>query len=161
MVLLMANCPCTLHFTALLQGSNDLKSWVDLRRHINDASIRLPGQYGSWPVVGPAASLPCRAFRVLLSGPTLSATDPWNFCLSSMELYGYFYRDEGASSDSSAMSAATAGAGWRVGGGDGLALAGSRDGGNAIQCSGNVAGPGQQIALHTVGAGGAAATVGA
>ncbi|GBF97048.1 hypothetical protein Rsub_09521 [Raphidocelis subcapitata] len=79
----------------VLQASNDLQHWVDLRRHISDASIRLPGQYASWPVSGPASQLPFRAFRLLLTGPTLSATTPWNFCLSFVELYGYFYRDSG------------------------------------------------------------------
>jgi hypothetical protein len=78
------------------QASNDLQHWVDLRRHIGDASIRLPGQYASWPVAGPASQLPFRAFRLLLTGPTLSATTPWNFCLSFVELYGYFYSGDAA-----------------------------------------------------------------
>lgn len=54
----------------LLQGSNDLQHWLDLRRHADDTTIRLPGQYGSWPVSGPAACMPFRAFRLLLTGPT-------------------------------------------------------------------------------------------
>jgi hypothetical protein len=75
----------------LLQGSLDLVHWVDLRQHINDASIKMPGQYGSWPVLGPAASLTFRAFRVLLAGPTTSAVSAHNLCISYLELYGYFY----------------------------------------------------------------------
>jgi hypothetical protein len=55
---------------ACLQGSNDLQHWLDLRRHTGDTTIRLPGQYGSWPVGGPAACMPFRAFRLLLTGPT-------------------------------------------------------------------------------------------
>lgn len=78
------------------QGSNDLQHWLDLRRHDNDGSIRLPGQYASWPVSGPAAALPFRAFRLLLLGPTQSATNPWAFCLSHFELYGYFFKLDGA-----------------------------------------------------------------
>jgi hypothetical protein len=74
-----------------LQASNDLQHWVDLRRHIADAAIRLPGQYASWPVSGPASHMPFRAFRLLLAGPTLSAATPWNFCLSHVEFYGYFF----------------------------------------------------------------------
>ena len=46
---------------------------MDLRRHRDDASIRRPGQLASWPVVGPAASAPYRAFRLLLEGPTAGA----------------------------------------------------------------------------------------
>eukprot|EP00775_Hariotina_reticulata_P005568 gene5568-5805_t len=75
-----------------LQGSNDLQHWLDLRRHHNDGTIRLPGQYGSWPVLGPAAAIPFRAFRLLMLGPSNSHTSPWAFCLSYWELYGYFYK---------------------------------------------------------------------
>jgi hypothetical protein len=74
------------------QGSNDLQHWLDLRRHLSDSTIRLPGQYGSWPISGPAASMPFRAFRLLLLGPTQSHASPWAFCLSHWELYGYFYK---------------------------------------------------------------------
>jgi hypothetical protein len=74
------------------QGSNDLQHWLDLRRHLSDSTIRLPGQYGSWPISGPAASMPFRAFRLLLLGPTQSHSSPWAFCLSHWELYGYFYK---------------------------------------------------------------------
>lgn len=76
----------------VLQGSNDLQHWLDLRRHVSDATIRLPGQYGSWPIGGPAASMPFRAFRLLLLGPTQSHASPWAFPLSHWELYGYFYK---------------------------------------------------------------------
>ncbi len=78
------------------QGSNDLCHWLDLRRHISDITLRLPGQYGSWPVAGPAAGAAYRAFRLLLLGPTSSTTgNPWAFCLSHWELYGYFHRLDG------------------------------------------------------------------
>jgi hypothetical protein len=59
------------------QGSNDLHTWLDLRRHRGDSTIRLPGQYGSWPVTGPAASMPFRAFRLLLLEPTQVRSQGW------------------------------------------------------------------------------------
>jgi hypothetical protein len=65
---------------------------VDLQQHINDATIKMPGQYGSWPVLGPAASVPLRAFRLLLAGPTTSTVSPHNLCITHLELYGYFYQ---------------------------------------------------------------------
>ena len=73
-----------------------MSAWVDLRRHVNDASLRKPGQYASWAVLGPAASTPYRAFRLLLEGPTTSATSPHTFCLSNLELYGYLTRLDAA-----------------------------------------------------------------
>jgi hypothetical protein len=79
-------------FCIFAQGSNDLQHWLDLRRHLSDSTIRLPGQYGSWPISGPVASMPFRAFRLLLLGPTQSHSNPWAFCLSHWELYGYFYK---------------------------------------------------------------------
>ncbi len=77
------------------QGSTDGTTWVDLRRHIDDRRLRMPGQYASWPVVGHASSVPYRLFRVLLIGPNPEAQNPRHVCLSYLELYGYFYREEG------------------------------------------------------------------
>ncbi|AES98295.2 BTB/POZ domain-containing protein At2g30600 [Medicago truncatula] len=73
-----------------IQGSADGKSWRDLRVHENDRTVCKPGQFASWPVVGPNALLPFRYFRVVLTGPTTDATNPWNFCICYLELYGYF-----------------------------------------------------------------------
>jgi hypothetical protein len=103
------------HQTQTRQASNDLHHWVDLKRHIGDSSVRLPGQYASWPVSGPASHMPFRAFRLLLAGPTLSATTPWNFCLSHVEFYGYFFRAEdseggGGGGGAAATAGAAAGA---------------------------------------------------
>ncbi|OMP09694.1 hypothetical protein COLO4_05222 [Corchorus olitorius] len=50
-----------------------------------------PGQFASWPVTGPNALLPFRFFRVLLTGPTTDSSNPWNFCICFLELYGYFH----------------------------------------------------------------------
>lgn len=118
------------------QASNDLQHWVDLRRHIGDATLKLPGQYASWPVSGPASHMPFRAFRLLLAGPTLSATTPWNFCLSQVEFYGYFFRAGGgggagsaASSGGSVANAGGTGSGSVSGaGGGGSAAAGGAPG---------------------------------
>ena len=74
-----------------LRGSRDLRHWVDLRRHVADASLARPGQFASWPVAGPAARLAYRAFRLVLLGPTASAAAPWNFALGGVEFYGHFF----------------------------------------------------------------------
>ncbi|EFJ48857.1 hypothetical protein VOLCADRAFT_48365, partial [Volvox carteri f. nagariensis] len=75
----------------VLQGSHDLAVWVDLKRHSNDTTIKVPGQYASWPVIGPAAAVPYRAFRLLLTAPNASPNPAsrHNFCLSNLELYGF------------------------------------------------------------------------
>lgn len=75
----------------VLQGSNDGASWADLRRHISDRTVRMPGQYASWPVSSHAAAVPYRMFRLLLVGPNPEAANPHHVCLSFWELYGYLY----------------------------------------------------------------------
>ncbi|TYI82027.1 hypothetical protein E1A91_D05G193900v1 [Gossypium mustelinum] len=72
------------------QGCMDGKTWIDLRVHENDQTMCKPGQFASWPVTGPNALLPFRFFRVLLTGPTTDASNPWNLCICFLELYGYF-----------------------------------------------------------------------
>lgn len=76
----------------VMQGSPDGADWSNLRHHVSDTAIKLPGQYASWSVTGPAATIPYRFFRVLLTGPTTSLTSPHNFCMSYIELYGYLLR---------------------------------------------------------------------
>ncbi|KAF5828541.1 hypothetical protein DUNSADRAFT_17460 [Dunaliella salina] len=73
----------------VLQGSMDGVLWTDLRKHINDRSIKKPAQYASWPVIGSAAQAAYRMFRLLLLGPTTSRERPYNFPLTYIELYGY------------------------------------------------------------------------
>ncbi|XVE94417.1 hypothetical protein REPUB_Repub02eG0006600 [Reevesia pubescens] len=73
------------------QGSIDGRTWVDLRVHENDRTMCKAGQFASWPVTGPNALLPFRFYRVLLTGPTTDASNPWNFCICFLELYGYFH----------------------------------------------------------------------
>ncbi|KAL0392281.1 UNVERIFIED_CONTAM: BTB/POZ domain-containing protein [Sesamum radiatum] len=91
------------------QGSMDGNNWTNLRAHENDETMCKPGQYASWPVVGPNALLPFRFFRVVLTAPTtdttnpwsfcicfsftvtsVDTTNPWSFCICFLELYGYF-----------------------------------------------------------------------
>ncbi len=43
-----------------MQGSTDLVAWVELQRHTRDPCFRQPGQYCSWPVLGPPAQTPYR-----------------------------------------------------------------------------------------------------
>ncbi|WVZ82987.1 hypothetical protein U9M48_030182 [Paspalum notatum var. saurae] len=75
----------------VLQGSMDGRSWTSLRVHENDPTICHPGQFASWPVVGPPALLPFRFFRVVMTGPaTGCASNAWNLCICFLELYGYF-----------------------------------------------------------------------
>ncbi|KAH9297739.1 hypothetical protein KI387_029421 [Taxus chinensis] len=73
-----------------LQGSLDGQHWTDLRVHISDQTICRPGQFASWPIHGANAYLPFRFFRVALTGPTTSSSNPWNLCVCYLELYGYF-----------------------------------------------------------------------
>ena len=76
------------------QGCEDADSphWINLRHHHNDTSIKMHGQFASWPVLGHAATIPCRMFRVLLTGDNanpLPRSDA--VCLSSFEFYGYLH----------------------------------------------------------------------
>ncbi|KAG2455054.1 hypothetical protein HYH02_000879 [Chlamydomonas schloesseri] len=113
----------------VLQGSHDLSNWVDLKRHANDTTIKVPGQYASWPVIGPAAATPYRAFRLLLTAPNASPNPAsrYNFCLSNVELYGFMYKGSGAgggwaaSAAAAAASAAVAALGQPAGAGGGTA----------------------------------------
>ena len=77
-----------------VQGSNDGKAWVTLRSHVNENTVKLPGQYASWPVTGHAALFPYQLFRLLLTGPNSGAHN--NICLSYIEFYGYFLAREHA-----------------------------------------------------------------
>ncbi|KAK4434125.1 BTB/POZ domain-containing protein [Sesamum alatum] len=72
------------------QGSMDGNNWTNLRVHENDETMCKPGQYASWPIVGPNALLPFRFFRAVLTAPTTDTTNPWSFCICFLELYGYF-----------------------------------------------------------------------
>ena len=65
---------------------------MDLRQHCNDQTMKMHGQYASWPVMGHAASVPCRMFRILHTGPNANPMlRPDTVCLSSFEFYGYLH----------------------------------------------------------------------
>lgn len=78
-----------------LQGSVDgsAESWMTLRQHKGDVTICAPGQWGSWPVEGPASQVPVRYLRVKLTGQTTAkdtapGPEAWRLCICSLELYG-------------------------------------------------------------------------
>ncbi|KAL3139743.1 hypothetical protein ABBQ38_004048 [Trebouxia sp. C0009 RCD-2024] len=71
----------------IMQGSNDGKEWKTLRSHLNEVTVKMPGQYASWPVTGHAALFPYQMFRLVLTGPNSSKHN--NLCLSYVEFYGY------------------------------------------------------------------------
>ncbi|KAK3231983.1 hypothetical protein Dsin_003864 [Dipteronia sinensis] len=73
------------------QGSLDGRTWTNLRVHENDQTLCKPGQFASWPIIGPNALLPFRFFRVVLTGPTTDASNSLNLCICFLELYGYFH----------------------------------------------------------------------
>jgi hypothetical protein len=76
-----------------LQGSNDAAAgWTDLRAHRDDAAVKRPAQFASWPLQCRAAG-GYRHFRLLLTGPTASEHPPERHCLSlcGVELYGSLY----------------------------------------------------------------------
>ena len=75
------------------QGSNDGLTWTSLRQHVDDRTIRMPGQYASWPVAGAGASHPYSQLRIRLNSPTASPNgSSRNLCLSFIELYGYLFQ---------------------------------------------------------------------
>uniref|UniRef100_A0A1D2AD73 BACK domain-containing protein n=2 Tax=Auxenochlorella protothecoides TaxID=3075 RepID=A0A1D2AD73_AUXPR len=78
-----------------LQASRDGPQcgWEDLRRHENDLTLRLPGQYGSWAVTGHAATVPYRCFRICVMQMQKGNENPWHASLAQIELYGNLYVD--------------------------------------------------------------------
>lgn len=73
------------------QGSMDCENWTNLREHENDHTICRPGQFASWPVLGPNSLLPFRFFRIILTGATTGELNSWNLCICFIEVYGYFH----------------------------------------------------------------------
>ncbi|PNH11217.1 BTB/POZ domain-containing protein [Tetrabaena socialis] len=129
----------------VLQGSHDLVTWADLKRHTSDTTIKVPGQYASWPVIGPAAAVPYRAFRLLLTGPNASPNPAarQNFSLSNLELYGYLHK--GGSGSGSGSAGASVAVGDRGGSASGNAggggAAGVGNGGDGSAGCASQAGP--------------------
>jgi hypothetical protein len=78
------------------QASQDGQVWIDLRRHNDDRSLSLPGQFASWPVGGLPALRAYRCFRVLLAqGPAAATMHASELSLSHFELYGWATRNQG------------------------------------------------------------------
>lgn len=71
----------------VMQGSTNGEHWKTLRSHVNELTVKMPGQYASWPVTGHAALFPYQMFRLVLTGPNSSKHN--NLCLSYVEFYGY------------------------------------------------------------------------
>lgn len=72
------------------QGSTDGMSWENLSSHSNDLSLRMPGQYSSWPVRD-ARRRTFRHFRILQTVPNRRAPNPTHVSLAHIELYGDFF----------------------------------------------------------------------
>ncbi|GFH19673.1 methyltransf_FA domain-containing protein, partial [Haematococcus lacustris] len=70
----------------VLQASGDGAAWTDLSVHRADCSLRKPGQYASWPVLGPSAQTAYRLFRLRLTGPTTNPHQAYAFPLAYWEI---------------------------------------------------------------------------
>lgn len=73
----------------VLEGSEDGEVWLELSRHVNDRTLKKPGQYATWPICHPISTLSCSSFRLVLTGPSSSESRAEELCLSNLELYGY------------------------------------------------------------------------
>ena len=69
------------------QGSVDGTSWVALDEHTDDATIRMPAQWASWPVRD-VRRRTFRYFRILQTAPSNGAPNPMHLSLDHLELYG-------------------------------------------------------------------------
>ena len=89
-----------MRMSLVVQGSQDAKAWSTLKVHSNDHTLKMAGQYASWPVTGHAACMAFRFFRVYQScssGPCLHQSSR-HLALTYFELYGHFGVDSGFSS---------------------------------------------------------------
>ena len=80
-----------------VQGSQDGKTWNVLRAHSNDQTLKMAGQYASWPIPKHAACIAFRFFR-LYQGSSADLAEPAHLrspqgrqmSLAYLELYGCF-----------------------------------------------------------------------
>lgn len=73
-----------------LQGSNDGKNWVLLRRHVNETALNSNFATASFEI--PSCSQSFRHFRILQTGHNSSGN---NFLsISGFELYGFLYEEK-------------------------------------------------------------------
>ena len=75
-----------------LQGSQDALTWNTLKVHNNDHTLKMAGQYASWPVTGYAACMPFRFFRLYQGYSSCSCLQQSSrqLALTYLELYGHF-----------------------------------------------------------------------
>ncbi len=90
--LLMSTC-------CVLQGSQDAEAWSTLKVHSNDHTLKMAGQYASWPVTGHAACMSFRFFRLYQSCSSASYLNQSSrqLALTYFELYGHFGIESGFS----------------------------------------------------------------
>lgn len=76
-----------------LQGSSDGFNWETLILHTNDQTLRMSGQYASWPVrkCGRESQNTHRYFRIFQTVPNAMAPNPTHVSLSNIDLYGDFF----------------------------------------------------------------------
>lgn len=72
------------------QGSADANAWETLATHANDPTVRMPGQYASWPIRDPLRRT-FRYFRIIQTVPNPLVPNPTHVSLAHVELYGDFF----------------------------------------------------------------------
>lgn len=76
--------------TWCLLGSTDGLNWMTLSTHENDFSLKVSGQYASWPVRPRPEHF--RFFKLLQTQANTEGPNPWHVSLSYIDLYGDFFR---------------------------------------------------------------------
>lgn len=74
-----------------MQGSLDGESWETLISHTNDHTLKISGQYASWPIRNGGSRSRYRYFKILQTLPNRSAPNPTHVSLSQFDLYGDFF----------------------------------------------------------------------
>lgn len=78
--------------TWCLLGSTDGLSWIKLSTHENDFSLKISGQYASWPVRPRSERF--RFFKLLQTQANMDGPNPWHVSLSYIDFYGDFFRND-------------------------------------------------------------------
>lgn len=73
-----------------LQGSLDGESWETLISHSCDQTLKMSGQYASWPIRDTRQQT-YRYFKILQTVPNHGAPNPMHVSLSHVDLYGDFF----------------------------------------------------------------------
>eukprot|EP00890_Picochlorum_soloecismus_P001745 jgi/Picsp_1/2571/NSC_00802-R1_btb poz domain-containing protein len=77
--------------TWCLLGSIDGLNWMTLSTHQNDVSLKISGQYASWPVRSRPERF--RFFKLLQTQANVDGPNPWHVSLSYIDFYGDFFRN--------------------------------------------------------------------